>query len=346
MKLLIRGTNWVGDAVMSVPAMRMLKSNLPNAQISLLTGSWARDVFQDADFIDELIVLEKDHTSIRGTLRQAKILRDRGFQSTIIFPNSFHSAVLAQLSGIPRRVGFAAGGRSIFLSHSVKVPEWKHSRHESLLYIELVHRFFEASGMKDVDSTVGEPMLGVSEERLRQARVRLSESGVDLARPVVALGVGSQNSRAKRWQSSGFAELADMLSKRLGASVVILGSAAEKSVADEVVAASESKPINLAGITGLSEATAIIAAADLYIGNDMGLTHISPAVGTETIAIFGPTNDVATRPLSDRAFVLRKYVDCSPCMLRDCPIDHRCMTQITAEEVFETARIRIGGSSA
>lgn len=345
MRILIRGTNWVGDAVMSVPAMRMLRAHLPDAHIALLTGAWAKAVFDGAEFLDEVIVLEEDHRSLGGTLRQAGVLRKARFDATILFPNSFHSALLAHLAGIPIRFGFKSGGRGILLTESIPIPDWKDSEHESRLYTELVRAFLDSQEIGRVDGDFNEPRLSVSTRRLDSAREILKAAGVASDKRLVVLGVGSQNSRAKRWQSQGFADLADMMTEKLDASVVILGSEAEKSVADEVVRLSRSRPADLCGKTNLSDAIGVIAAADLYIGNDMGLTHIAPAVGTKTIAIFGPTNEVATRPLSEKAVVIRKKVDCAPCMLRDCPIDHRCMAQITATEVFELAVSSMGVES-
>jgi len=341
MRILVRGTNWIGDAVMSVPALKLLRASLPEARISLLTGSWARDVFDGVDFVDEIITLDADHKSIRGLFRQSSSLRERRFDATILFTNSFNSAILAHLSGIPSRIGFASGGRGILLTDSIKVPTWKSSRHESLLYVELVKEFIASIGAELSDGDFSEPRLEASQENLDVARKKLRDNGVSSEKPLVILGVGSQNSRAKRWPSAGFAELSDMLATELEASVLILGSAAERSVAEEVVTISETKPLIFAGDTDLSEAIGLISLADLYIGNDMGLTHLAPALGTETIAIFGPTNDIATRPLSNKAHVIRKNVECAPCMLRDCPIDHRCMTQIMASEVLSLAKKHI-----
>jgi len=337
MRILVRGTNWIGDAVMSVPALRLLRASLPDARISLLTGGWARDVFEGVDFVDEIITLDADHKSIRGLIRQSRTLREHRFDATILFPNSFNSALLAHLSGIPSRIGFASGGRGILLTHTTKVPEWKSSRHESFLYIELVKEFLASIETEMSKGDFSEPRLETSQKNLDLARQKLKAKGVSLEKPLVILGVGSQNSRAKRWASWSFAELSDMLSSELDASVVILGSAAERPVAEEVASISKSKPLILAGETDLAEAIGLIALADLYIGNDMGLTHIAPALGTETIAIFGPTNDIATRPLSGKSHVIRKNVECAPCMLRDCPIDHRCMARIKASEVFSLA---------
>lgn len=341
MRILIRGTNWVGDAVMSVPAMRLIRASLPEAKISLLTGGWAEAVFDGNDFLDEIIVLNNDHRTIGGTFREAGRIRKKGFDATVIFPNSFHSALLAHLSGIPTRVGFGSGGRGLLLSHSIQTPQWKESRHESELYLHLVKSFLSSLGKEVKGIPLAESELSVSDSRKLQARKMLEDAGLKSDRPIVTLGTGSQNSRAKRWPSANYAELADSLVKELGANVVLLGSHAEKSVAVEVARLSGSKLIDFTGETGLSEAIALISISDLYIGNDMGLTHIAPAVGTETLAIFGPTNHIATSPLSERAQIIRKEVECSPCMLRDCPIDHRCMTGVTPRNVFEVAAAKL-----
>ena len=119
--------------------------------------------------------------------------------------------------------------------------------------------------------------------------------------------------------------------------VVLIGSKEEIEVSNAVSELCKTKPINLAGKTDLAEAVATLSVIDLLISNDMGLAHVAPAVGTETIVIFGPTNPETTRPFSENAEVIRKAVECSPCMLRDCPIDHRCMTWISVEEVFDAA---------
>ena len=159
---------------------------------------------------------------------------------------------------------------------------------------------------------------------------------------VVGLGVGSTNSRAKRWPAERFAELCDRLSET-GSKVLLMGSEADRDVSQLVAAQARFKPIDLCGITSLEEAAAILSQLDLFVSNDMGLAHLAPAVGTQTVVIFGPTNPETTRPFSDLATVIREPVECSPCMLRDCPIDHRCMTRIGVDQVFEIAKSRLSG---
>jgi lipopolysaccharide heptosyltransferase II len=178
--------------------------------------------------------------------------------------------------------------------------------------------------------------LKVSDVRKQQAREILAKNKVDLSRKIIALGVGSTNSRAKRWQAERYAELNDKLQNQLNADVILVGAEDELDVSNEVYTKAGRKPIILTGKTTLAEATAILSQIDLLVSNDMGLAHIAAAVGTKTLVIFGPTNPQTTRPWNSE--IIYKNVECSPCMLRDCPIDHRCMTRISPEEVFAQAR--------
>ena len=150
------------------------------------------------------------------------------------------------------------------------------------------------------------------------------------------MGVGSTNSRAKRWPANYYAQLANKLSTELNAAIVLIGSADDGEVAAEVATKSGVNTIDLSGKTTIAEAVALLAELDVLVANDMGLAHIAPAVGTQTVVIFGPTDPTTTRPYSDNADILGYNVECSPCMLRDCPIDHRCMTNVTVANVFDS----------
>ncbi|MEP6903531.1 MAG: glycosyltransferase family 9 protein, partial [Actinomycetota bacterium] len=174
--------------------------------------------------------------------------------------------------------------------------------------------------------------LAVSGERRSEARKILEDNGVDLSKKTVALGVGSTNSRAKRWPAESYAKLNDLLQNDLQVNVVLVGAKDEAEVSGEVFAKSKKKPIILTGQTNLAQIVAVLAETDLLVSNDMGLAHIAPAVGTGTIVIFGPTNEKTTQPIGSE--IIRKNVECAPCMLRDCPIDHRCLTRISPQEVF------------
>jgi len=179
--------------------------------------------------------------------------------------------------------------------------------------------------------------LPVSQGRRERAKKIIAELGANLSRPTIALGVGSTNSRAKRWPPENYAGLNDRLQTQLGVNVILVGSNDEKDVSDMIVEIAQRKPFVLTGKTDLDEAAALLSEIDLFISNDMGLAHIAPAVGTKTLVIFGPTDPNTTAPFSPLSKVIREEVECSPCMLRDCPIDHRCMTRVSVQRVFEMA---------
>lgn len=333
---MLRGTNWVGDAVMTIPAMRELRLVFSNSHITLHTRSWARGIFEDADFIDEILTFEKSKSAFATVFEQGSLLRKNKFDLAVLFPNSFESALTAKLGKIRTRVGYAADTRSFLLTDALPVPEWKSKRHEVFYYLNIVA---EIEKKHFGTTTVGtrEPRfeLDVSQERKIQARQILAENGIDLSKKIVAFVTGSTNSRAKRWQTESYAQLNDQIQTELNANVVLIGSKDELDVSMAVAAKSNILPFILTGKTNLSEATAILSVADLVVSNDTGPAHIAAALGTKTLVIFGPTNPLTTKPFTENAQIIYKKVECSPCMLRSCPIDHRCMTRISAAEVFE-----------
>lgn len=310
-------------------------SYLPEAGIVLHTRSWAEGIFRDAQFIDEILPFEKSTSPYKDVSAQLRILREFGFDLAVLLPNSFESALTVSLARIPRRFGYNKDLRGLLLTDPLPVPEWKETRHEVYYYLNLVaeieKRFL---GTDSVRRSEPDSRLEISNERKSHARKTLHVAGVDPNRKTIALGVGSANSRAKRWSTGQYASLNDKLQAELNANVVLMGSKEEIEVSNEVFALSRKKPVILTGRTDLAEAAAILSEIDMLVANDMGLAHLAPAVGTRTVVIFGPTNPATTRPFSGNATVIRKDVKCSPCMLRDCPIDHRCMTRISLADVF------------
>lgn len=322
--------------MMQIPALRGLRRVFPDASLTLHTRAWAQGIFEDADFIDETLTFETSKSKFTDVFTQAKILRQRKFDLVVLFPNSFESALTAKLANIRTRIGYGKDARDFLLTDVLPIPKWKNQKHEVFYYLNLIAEvekiFF---GTETVLFDEPQFDLTVRDERKMQARKFLAESGVDLSNKIIALGVGSTNSRAKRWQPESYAKLNDKLQFELKANVILVGASDELEVSNEVYKMSEKKPIILTGKTSLAEVTAILSEIDLLVSNDMGLAHIASAVGTETLVIFGPTNPNTTRPW--KAKIIYKNVECAPCMLRDCPIDHRCMTRISANEVFEKA---------
>jgi heptosyltransferase-2 len=187
-------------------------------------------------------------------------------------------------------------------------------------------------------------MLKVSEERKAAASGLLKESGAHGVRPLVALCPGSTNSRAKRWPAERYAALADLFIEEAQAEVLLVGAGDEMEVSREVASLMRHEPIILTGKTDLAQLTAVLSLVDILVTNDTGPSHIAAALERPTLVIFGPTDPRTTRPYSGTAELIRRPPDCAPCMLRDCPIDHRCMTAITPEEVFRRANLLIKGA--
>jgi len=324
---------------MTVPALRALRNSLPQAEITLHTRAPNEGIFRDADFIDQILPIDRVESSLSEVLEHSRKLRGGRFDAAIIFPNSFASALTARFAGIPRRFGYSKEMRRLFLTDPVTPPAWKNERHEIYYYFELVrevvNRLTNSKPLTEEPPTID---LTIAALRKNEARDFLAKRGLDLSRPTIAIGGGSTNSEAKRWPADRFVRLLRKLRSELDANVILLGSEGDRKVSDEIVAASDLTLLDLTGKTSIADAAAILSISDLLISNDMGLAHVAPAVGTKTIVIFGPTNPITTRPFSPLARVIRHEVECSPCMLRRCPIDHRCMIRIEPIQVFEAAK--------
>jgi heptosyltransferase-2 len=337
-RVVVRGVNWVGDAVMSVPALRELRRLFPRARLTLATRPWAEGIFADADFIDDLLINDTSSGKTSAVFREARAWRAQRFDLAVLFPNSFAPALVAALARVPLRVGYATQGRAPLLTHRVGVPEWRGGRHEVFYYLNLVAELErKLYGTATVAAREPDATLCMTDARLREARLLLGENGARPGRPLVALCPGSTNSRAKRWPAERFAAVADKLMESTGAEVVLVGAAEELEISEEVARHMRARPVVLTGKTDLAQTAALLKASDLLVTNDTGPAHIAAAVGCPVVVIFGPTNPFTTRPFSESAEVVRRPPDCAPCMLRDCPIDHRCMTAITPEDVFEQA---------
>jgi heptosyltransferase-2 len=337
-RVVVRGVNWVGDAVMTIPALRELRRVLPHAHITLATRSWAEGLFRDADFLDDLLIYDRRPRDLRAVARQTREWHRRRFDLALLFQNAFEAALIAATARVPVRMGYATDRRGALLTHTLSLPDWRAERHEVFYYLNLVaelERFLY--GSSQVKEREPEFALNISEMRKAQAREFLSSQGVRLDGPLVALCPGSTNSRAKRWPAERYAALADRFTTETGASVLLIGSPDEVEVSREVVERMQHNPFMLTGRTDLAQAINVLSLADVLITNDTGPAHIAAALNRPTLVIFGPTEPRTTRPYSPVAEIIRHPPECAPCMLRDCPIDHRCMTAISSDEVFKRA---------
>ena len=333
MKIVVRETNWIGDAVMSIPALNYLRRIFPDSHISLYTPSWSKELFQEAEFIDEVISFKKEKNSIYSVRKQAKEWRKSEFDLAILFTNSFQTALTAKLGNANSRFGYSNEFRSFLLTNPIAKPEWKNEKHEAYYYINLISEvekyYFNQTTFNQKELIA---RITISTTLKQKARKLLQSKGITTDKTTIALGVGSTNSNAKRWGAKKYAELNDTLQKAIGSNVILLGSSNELDITKQVIEYSDFNPISFTGETSLAEAIGVLSEVDMLVSNDMGLAHIAPAVGTKTLTIFGPTNPKTTKPIG--AEIIRNKVDCVPCMLRECPIDHPCMIELSPDSVF------------
>ncbi|MGQ0763085.1 MAG: lipopolysaccharide heptosyltransferase II [Acidobacteriota bacterium] len=332
--IVVRAPNWVGDAVMSVAALRELRRLFPNSHITVVSKPGTAEVFAGADYIDDVLVYKRD--GLKSFLDQVRAWKQREFDLALLFQNAFEAAAISFMAHVPLRVGYATERRALLLGHAVPVPVWKHARHEIFYYLNLVAELEKLLIGSTLEPSAPDFGISVSDNQKRQAR-RLLRGRKAESKPLVLLCPGSVNSRAKRWPAERYATLADQFAD-MGATVALIGAPSELDVSQSVAMMTRRPPLVLTGQTSVSEVIALISIADVLITNDTGPAHIGAAVGTPTLVIFGPTNPLTTRPFGPASEIIHQPPECAPCMLRDCPIDHRCMTAIAPEAVFDRAQ--------
>lgn len=328
-RIVVRATNWVGDAVMSVPALQTLRARFPEAWIAVLARPWVADLYARETFANEVIPFTagKGWRDLRGKWRIARDVRQRRFDTAILLQNAFEAAAVVWLAGVPRRIGYRRDGRGILLTDSVPVPgPGEIPAHQRYYYLELLRR----SGLIDELPDVPAIRLGGASAAAEAGSQRFGELGWT---EVTGVSPGAAYGGAKRWLPERFAEAA----ASLGNPVALFGSADERPVCQSIadlLAGRGGVPVhNFAGQTTLREFIDLAAACRVFLTNDSGPMHIASALAVPTVAIFGATDHVATGPTGPLARIVREQVECSPCLLRECPIDHRCMTRVTADRV-------------
>jgi heptosyltransferase-2 len=329
MRILIRATNWLGDAVISLPAIRAVRENYKSSEITLLAKRSVADIYARESTVDKVIIFAADRW------RTAKALAERKFHIGILFPNSFDSALVLRLARIPQIVGYDTDMRGLLLSHPVRPPRWKGTAHERFYYLELLQAARLIDGYHNADDPI---RLDRASEAAEEGRLAFIERGIHL--PVIGVSPGAAFGSAKCWLPERFAESAAGLATQSGATVVLFGSADDAAACAKVEEALKtySVPVaNLAGQTTLRQFIDMTAACSVYLTNDSGSMHVASALGVPTVAIFGATNPKTTGPAGPYNAIIQEKVDCSPCFKRVCPIDHRCMTRVTAARVFESA---------
>jgi len=337
MKILIRATNWVGDAILALPALRAVRQRFPEANIAIVARPYVADLYREQQVCDEFIVydLQGAHAGFSGRERLAAELRARKFDSALLLQNAFDAALLAWRARIPERIGYARDSRSWLLTKAVPVPRpGELPPHEKFYYLELLRRAGWLDSLPD-DALIS---LYVSEEKRRAADEQLFRAGARKGLLRIAIGAGASYGSAKCWPPSRFAQAANLLQAEKDADVILFGTAAEAAVSNAISLEMRRPPTDLTGKTAIADLPALLSQCHLFIGNDSGAMHVAAAVGLPVVAIFGPTDPEGTAPVTPLFCKVQEKPYCSPCFLRRCPTDHRCMTKITAEMVGAAAR--------
>lgn len=325
-RLVILAPNWLGDAVMALPAIADVRRRLPRAAIAVAARRSVAGLFQMVADVTEVLDLEPRRARWRDAGAE---LRGSGFEAALLLPNSFQSAFAAARAAIPERWGYRTDWRRPLLTRAVPPVKEAHQ-------IEYYRHLVRALGFLNGSS---EPALQVPAEARASGRDLLTRAGWDGRAPLVALAPGAAYGGAKRWPPEYFAELAGALAAD-GVVSVMVGSTADGLTGTEIETAFARGGglLNLIGATDLVTLAGVLAHCRTMVSNDSGAMHLGAAIGVPVTAVFGPTNDLGTRPRGDAHRILTNPVWCRPCMLRECPIDHRCMRGVGAAAVLAAAR--------
>ena len=345
-RILVRGPNWLGDAVMCEPALRGLRKLFPDAQIALLVKPAVADLFAGHPALTRVLTYDTKgrHAGLSGKWALAGQLRRQGFDLAVLFQNAFEAAFLTFLAGVPRRYGYATDGRSLLLSDPVAAPDQRTLVHQVRYYWDLL----KPLGLTGDPSA---PELVVFPEEEQAMAGRFAQGGLTATDVVVGINPGSTYGGAKRWLPERFAEVTERLcrtireSREQQVSVVIFGAKGEERLGREIAARLSSRSLVLSGATTIRELMAALKRCAMLLTNDTGPMHIASAFQVPIVAIFGPTDWRATSPFGSAHVIVRQPVDCAPCLLRECPIDHRCMTRVSVDQVYDAATKQVAGLS-
>lgn len=330
---------------MALPAIRELRRIFADSHIALAARPWVQGLFDGERLADSFISLN-DASGFFG--RASRLISEAGefrrarFDLAVLLTNSFGTALAARAGAVRRIAGYATDARRPLLDQVIPFePDYK-TLHQVRYYLNIAANIeTEIAGGSSVDLQGGEPRLTISEEQRQNAGALLERFGIGAGAgqsAILVINPGATNSSAKRWPAERFAKTADRLNELHGFQTVIVGTAGDKPLAEEVGRLMRSQAAVIAGETSIAELKGVLGCARLVISNDTGTAHVSSALGVPTVVVFGPTQHVSTRPLSRRATVVRHDVECSPCMLRECPIDHRCMTRVEVDDVYVAAQ--------
>lgn len=327
-RILIRSTNWIGDAVMTTPAMGAVRATFPHAEITVVGPPAVAELFSSHPHCDRVMVFDKrgESRGLRGLWRFSRRLAHEGFDLAILFQNAIEAAILARFAGIPIRLGYRTDGRGFLLTHGVSLGQAEKRLHHTAYYLDLL----SLSGIRGGD---GRLRLECTDAEREWARRLLSGQKV-----WIGINPGAAYGSAKRWLPERFAEVADQLARDTGGGILITGGPGETDICGEIERSLDAPCLNLAGKTTVRQLMAVISRCGLLVTNDSGPMHVAAALDVPIVALFGSTDPTTTSPLGDKVRIVRKPVPCAPCLKRTCPTDHACMEGIMASDVLEAVR--------
>jgi heptosyltransferase II len=330
-RLVIRAPNPLGDAVMALPAMTALRAAFRDRTLVVAAAPSVAPLFEEITPVapDELLTIDASNETAK--------LRAASLDAAILLTNSFRTAWAARQARIPERWGYRAHARSLLLTRRVSRPRGR--VHQSEYYRHLVRELgFE------VRET--EPRIDIAGTTRRRVDDLLEREHVDRSAPLVGMAPGAAYGHAKRWPPDRVAALVARLSQR-GAVCMLVGAHGDRDAGREIESSlpAGTRIVNVIGRTDLRLLAGLLAACHGFVSNDSGAMHLAAATGVPVAAIFGPTNERATAPLGDHDVIVHQ-VFCRPCMLRDCPIDHRCMRGISVDTVFDAVWRRLSARRA
>ncbi|MBN2331872.1 MAG: lipopolysaccharide heptosyltransferase II [Deltaproteobacteria bacterium] len=330
-KIMIRTTNWLGDAVMTTPAMAQIRASFPEAEIVVIANPLVAQLFTCHPDCDRVLIFDKrsKDRGITGFLRFSQQLRREQFDLALLFQNAIEGALMAFLAGIPRRGGYPTDGRMLLINYRSPMTTATKELHHTDYYLQML------AGL-GLEGSRPPLRLASTEMELQQAHEILGGGRW------IAINPGASYGSAKRWFPERFAAVADQLAEKHQARIVLIGGPGEQQIGHDIAIKMEQPVLNLIGKTSVRDMIAAISCCSLIITNDSGPMHVAAAVGTPIVAIFGPTDHTTTSPLTTDFTLIRKPTPCAPCLLRQCPKDHQCMTAITADEVFAAADAMLG----
>lgn len=331
---------------MCEPALRGLRRLFPDAQIALMVKPAVADLFAGHPALTRVLIYDTEgrHAGLSSKWVLARQLRRQGFDLAVLFQNAFEAAFLTFLAGVPRRYGYATDGRSLLLSDPVAAPDRLTLVHQVRYYWDLL----KPLGLTG-DPTAPELVVFPEEEQAMAGR--FAQGGLTASDVIVGINPGSTYGEAKRWLPERYAEVTERLCRTIRESreqqvgVVIFGAKGEERLGQEIAARLSSRSLVLSGATTIRELMAAVKRCAMLLTNDTGPMHIASTFQVPVIAIFGPTDWRTTSPFGSAHAIVRQPVDCAPCLLRECPIDHRCMTRVTVEQVYEAATKQVVGLS-